>query len=127
MSHRALGPQFFHGTVSELKEGDSVLPASQSGRKVVHRSMTDPEYAYATETPEAAWHYAELTWNHAESGHPRVYRVVPLGEHEEDPQVDSRGQVRGGVFEGDRRSKHGWKVEEELPMPERMGRPEDWR
>lgn len=126
MSHRALGPQFFHGTTEELKEGDTVLPAAKSGRKVVHMSMTDPEYAYATDKPETAWHYAELAWNHSDTGHPRVYAVSPLGEHEEDPQVDERGNWRSN-FEGDRRSRHGWKIEGELPMPEHMGKPEDWR
>lgn len=128
MSHRALGPQFFHGTVENLNPGDVVTPAGTRGGHTNYAGQSDPQYAYATEDPEAAWDYAEKAWHAAsgDSGHPRVYVVSPMGRHDKDPEYDKSGRHRGN-WSFDRRSKHGWKVEDELPMPESMGKPEDWR
>ena len=116
--------QFFHGTIREgLSE---IVPASTHGKGAVFPSVTSTAHAYATPDVSNAWHYAEMAWNAAGSGIPRVYQVEPLGEHEEDPAVDGKGNPRGN-FSGDRRSTKGWRVTREVPMPENMGTPEDWR
>lgn len=119
------GPQFlFHGTVAPLKEGDVVHPAGSGRATFPHE--TDRRYAYATQKPGDAWDYAEKAWSAGDSGIPHVYRVEPLGRVSKDPLVDKAGRSRGN-FMGDRRSKHGFRVVGEEPMPEHMGDPEDWR
>jgi hypothetical protein len=68
------GSQFYHGTLSELNEGDVILPRSKTGAKSNFFEPTEkerendkrlgiPEYnsgehAYATSHPEAADNYA---------------------------------------------------------------------
>jgi hypothetical protein len=118
---------YYHGTVERFEPGHKILPASQTDG-YTNYDKTDSRYAYATEDEETAWDYAEKAW-HAQSGpsqHPRVYRVSPLGRHSKDPEYDKGGNHRGN-WSYDRRSKHGWQVEEELPMPDHMGKPEEWR
>jgi hypothetical protein len=126
--------QFFHGTISPLKPGTVIEPTGKSSwRKPRFPHDTDPAYAYATGHDEA-WDYAEKAWNMASGnlttpttpGHPRVFQVEPLGEHEQDPSRTAQGDLRN-TFEADRRSKAGWKVISEVQMPEHMGTPEDWR
>jgi rifampin ADP-ribosylating transferase len=124
--NRNLNPdQFFHGTVRKFSPGDVIAPGHSSN----FGAESDPRYAYATGTEPGAWSYAEKAW-HADpsgtSGPPRVYEVEPIGRHSKDPQVDSSGRSRGN-YEKDRRSKNGWRVKTERPMPESMGSPEDWR
>lgn len=120
--------QFFHGTISPLQPDDVIEPVAKSTwRKVRFPHDTDPEYAYATSDVDTAWHYAEKVWGSTDSPtHPKVFEVEPVGEHEEDPTRDAHGQLRGN-FSTDRRSKHGWRVLREVPMPEHMGTPEEWR
>jgi hypothetical protein len=120
--------QFFHGTISPLKVGDTVEPANKtSWRKPRFPNETHPDYAYATDE-STAWHYAELGWHNASGSpsHPKVFQVEPLGEHEPDPHYDEGGRLRDN-FSADRRSKAGWRVTGEVPMPEHMGKPEEWR
>jgi hypothetical protein len=121
------GP-YYHGTVEEFHPGDVISPAEDRTGYTNYPGQSDSRYSYATEDHDSAWDYAEKSWHAADgdSGHPRVYRVSPLGRHSKDPEYDKRGKHRGN-WSYDRRSKHGWKVEEELPMPEHMGTPEDWR
>ena len=120
--------EYFHGTTQTFKPGDHITPASQHGKGVAFPNMTSREHAYATPDESTAWHYAEAAWNNADIGgtHPKVYRVKPLGHTEDDPTHDQYGASRG-TFTGDVRSKHGFEVVGEQPMPEHMGKPEDWR
>jgi|JI10StandDraft_1071094.scaffolds.fasta_scaffold549906_1 hypothetical protein len=115
---------FYHGTTEHFAPGDTVLPASQHGGRVTFHSDTSPDQAYATESPDDAWDYAELShaWKVNDSRPPfpvpRVYKVAPVGQYETDPT---------GKWDGDRRSSAGWRVVSEEQMPEHMGPPEDWR
>jgi hypothetical protein len=99
--------EFFHGTVSHFHPGDEILP----GHAPVHRFMSSPEHSYATTSEDSAWHYAELAWNwKPEAKAPRVYKVEPIGEYEDDDNSNTSL--------GDKRSKSGWRVLGELPTPE---------
>lgn len=125
----SLGHEYYHGTTRHFEPGERILPAAQHGRGSVFPYESSPEHAYATMNPSDAWHYAELAWNEGDpqpGDHPKVYRVRPISEHEHDPMYDDRGRSRGN-FEGDVRSRHGFEVLDEVPMPEHMGRPKDWR
>jgi hypothetical protein len=124
-AHEHLNPQqFFHGTVrAHLNE---ILPGSVHGRGVIFPHDTDPSRAYATTNESDAWNYAEKAWHASGSGIPRVYHVEPLGHHEPDPQTDEHGRRRGN-WANDYRSTVGWRVVRERPMPEDLGKPEDWR
>lgn len=127
MSHRALNPeQFFHGTTAELYPGDRIEPTSVTGEYPTFPNMSDSRYAYATRSESDAWHYAELAWHESGAGIPHVYEVRPAGRHSKDPSRDRQGHSRDN-FENDRRSKEGWDYVREVPMPEHMGEPEDWR
>ena len=117
--------EFFHGTVAHLSPGDVIQPVGDAIR-ATFRSDTDPRFAYATTDHDNAWDYAEKAFHASDRGTPRVYRVSPVGRHSKDPEVGRDGSRRGN-HPTDRRSKSGWKVIEEVPMPENMGRPEDWR
>jgi hypothetical protein len=128
VSWRALSEhQFFHGTDRHFTVGEVISPAGESGG-VNYPNTTDRRYAYATDSESNAWHYAETTWmgGDGQNGPPTVYEVAPLGRHSKDPASDKSGFSRG-TFQGDRRSKSGWKILRQLPMPEHMGDPEDWR
>lgn len=107
--------QFFHGTVAE--DMHEVTPR---GARQYHIGEHDGTHAFATTSESDAWHYAELAWNHASTGVPRVYRVQPKGHVEQDPHREN--------FDGRwHRSKEGFDVMHEVPMPEHMGPAEDWR
>ncbi len=114
----------YHGTTREHL--DEILPAVEHGHGVVFPHDTDQGYAYATPNLSDAWAYAEKAWHASGDGIPRVYRVEALGDVEPDPQQDAHGRQRGN-FEADVRSRAGFAVVEEMPMPEHMGDPEDWR
>ena len=127
--------ELFHGTVWHFEPGDHILPAEQHKRKTTFPSETDPSYAYATGREDYAWDYAEKAHNsHFQPGmkiHPRVYRVKPLGDVEKDPEQYPDDHPLAGKFRGnwttDRRSRQGFEVLHEMPIPEHMGEPEDWR
>jgi rifampin ADP-ribosylating transferase len=116
---------YYHGTYAEgLGE---IQPATQHGRAVTFNSDTDPDFAYATARPEDAWQYAQKSYdwnvNRMPRGPfpvPRVYEVEPVGDVEEDPQ--GRGN-----YEGDVRSRRPFRVVREVPMPEDVGTPDDYR
>jgi hypothetical protein len=114
---------YYHGTTTEGL--GNVQPAAKHGGSVAFPHDTDKNYAYATPNEDDAWHYAEKTWNATASGIPRVYKVQPSGPVEPDPQYGPHGSR--GNFESDVRSRHQFKVIGEIPMPEHMGEPEEWR
>lgn len=116
--------QFFHGTVRAGLR--SIQPAEQHGKGVVFPHDTDTGHAYAASSEADAWNYAEKAWHASGTGIPRVYEVEPKGAYEPDPQTDAAGRMRGNLA-GDVRSKAGFKVKRQLPMPEDMGEPKDWR
>lgn len=116
----------YHGTV---RDGlDNILPAAVhcGPRTFAYTADGDPGYAYATPSLSDAWAYAEKAWHASGIGIPRVYRVEALGAIEPDPQEDAHGRSRGN-YAADVRSRNGFAVVEEMPMPEDMGDPEDWR
>ena len=116
----------YHGTVRD--DLDTIEPAAAhcGPRTFAFTADGDPEYAYATPNLSDAWAYAEKAWHATGVGIPRVYRVEPLGDVEPDPQEDAHGRSRGN-YEADVRSREGFTVVEEMPMPEEYGDPEDWR
>lgn len=114
---------FYHGTTRENLT--HVLPPHEHGAGVMFPHDTSRDHAYASNNASDAWDYAEKAWGATEKGVPRVYEVRPRGEHEQDPPFDQHGNSRSN-FSGDRRSRHGWNVVRELPMPEHMGTPEEW-
>jgi hypothetical protein len=118
---------YYHGT-AKVPSWQPTEITPQTGRrgKPTFPHDTDPDYAYATKDPANAWNYAEKAWHSTTVGHPRVFRVKPRGPVEKDPQRDERGELRNN-WEGDVRSRHGFDVVGEEPMPEDMGEPEDWR
>lgn len=124
---RRIGGQdltFYHGTV--LARLKAVLPAAQHRGSVIFPHDTNPEFAYATPDLDVAWHYAEKAWNAAARGIPRVFKVRATGPIEKDPEYDQHGRHRSN-FESDIRSRWKFVVLEEVPMPESMGNPRDWR
>lgn len=119
------GQAYYHGTT--VPDVTHILPADQHGGHVTFPHDTSPSHAYATTNEDDAWDYAEKAFHAADRGHPRVYRVEPMGHVEKDPEEDEHGNWRNGVNRGDVRSPHGFKVLHEVPMPEHLGTPEDWR
>lgn len=108
---------FFHGTTHGFEPGDVVSPR---GAARFFRADHDGAHAFATKSPDDAWDYAEKAWNHADSGHPRVFKVSPVDDYEVDPH--EQNYEKRWV-----RSQTGFRVDEEVPMPEHMGSPEEWR
>jgi rifampin ADP-ribosylating transferase len=116
--------QYFHGTVSRFRRGDVILPSAVTRRSPTFPADTDTNFAYATADRSNAAAYAEKAWNTQERGVPRVYRVEPLGGVEEDPQYGPDGHR--GNYEGDVRSKAGFRVMSEHRLPE-FADEDDWR
>ena len=119
--------KFYHGTtVPNVKK---ILPANVHKGHVVFPGDTSTEHAYATTKHDDAWNYAEKAWSgDPHQRRPRVYEVKPIGglKHvEEDPRFTETGRSRSNNA-NDYRSKKGWHVVREVPMPEHMGDPEDW-
>lgn len=81
MSHRALGPQFFHGSTHWFEPGDVVSAAYSSG---------DASEAHATN--DARW---------ASTFGDNLYEVEPMGHHE---KVNEDGDTQHWV------SSEGWRV-----------------
>lgn len=107
--------QFFHGTVSE----HGLTEITPRGEKRFYRSDHAGTHAFATTSESDAWDYAEKSYMHTDRGIPRVYRVEPKADVEKDPHYQN--------YEGKwHRSKAGFNVVGEVPMPEHVGNPEDW-
>lgn len=117
---------WYHGTTApRLRQ---IVPADKHRGRVIFPHVTDRGHAYATPDVDDAWDYAQKAF-HSGNGHPgrpRVYEVQPMGHYEKDPDTDERGQLRGN-WSKDYRSRDGWKVTRELPFPNNMGNPRDWR
>jgi hypothetical protein len=108
------GPQFrfFHGTTSNFEPGDEILPPSRRTPDIKPLyDETDPEAAYASTTPEQAWFWAESAGDRTRDrgARPRVFGVEPLGKVLPDLHSLSDDDVR---------SREGWRVLGEIPMPE---------
>lgn len=116
------GRVFYHGTTTDqdLKE---ILPASQHGRGSIHPGSVDPDYAYATPHLDNAWQWADKAWDNR-GGHRRVFKVRRKGPVELDPRDNDSGGSRNN-YEGDVRSRHGFDVIGEMPMPEHWRHLED--
>lgn len=118
---------YYHGTT--VPNVSHILPARQhGGPQVFGNGLSSPDHAYATTSESDAWDYAEKAWNAAPSGRPRVYKVHPIGGHEDvepDPQEDEHGNNRY-VNQNDHRSTQGFHVLHEMPFPHHFGDPEDW-
>ena len=76
------GP-FFHGTKAELVVGDLLTAGFRSN----YRPEIIMNHIYFTALPDGAGLAAELA---AGEGAPRVYRVEPIGEYENDPNVTDK-------------------------------------
>ncbi|WP_409436740.1 NAD(+)--rifampin ADP-ribosyltransferase [Mycobacterium sp. SMC-14] len=76
------GP-FFHGTKADLTVGDLLLPGFRSN----YRPEIVMNHIYFTALHDGAGLAAELAAGH---GAPRVYRVEPTGEYENDPNVTDK-------------------------------------
>lgn len=111
-----LGAQqpYYHGTT--VPDLNRVMPSNDHGKDILYPHMADPGYAYATTDPREAWNYAKTRYHNSTTGVPHVYEVRPRGEVEPDPH-----------FPGDlsHRSRAGWDVAGELPMPDHMHQ-DDW-
>jgi hypothetical protein len=129
MSQEALNEEQFeghlyHGTATN--PSTHIHPQSQkSWIKPTFPSDTDPDYTYATRHAADAWSYAEKAWHSRDTGVPRVFRVRPTGPVEKDPAFGQHGSRSN--YAGDVRSKHPMEILGEEEMPERMGKPEEWR
>lgn len=108
---------FYHGTTAE-GDLDRILPASQSGASVIYQHQTDPDYAYATTSKDDAWTWAQKAWDNT-GGRPRVFKVRRRGPVEPDEPYDRAGNSRS-VSDSDVRSRHGFDVIGEEPMPHHM-------
>lgn len=122
MSHRFLGAQF-HGSLSEMKVGDVVLPKARHDDGYVSHEKNDPNYAYATDDPLHAIKYAraKAMINSAGEGMPErwhVYRVEPVDDHEPDPNYADAPEGSPQSI----RSRSGFRVVGDVSEPTRR----DW-
>lgn len=76
------GP-FFHGTKAQLQPGDLLTAGFRSN----YRPEIVMNHIYFTALPDGAGLAAELA---AGTDEPRVYRVEPTGEFENDPNVTDK-------------------------------------
>ena len=80
------GP-FFHGTVADLRPGESLT----AGRSSNYRPEIVMNHIYFTALVDGAGLAAELAAELAQgSPAPRVYRVVPTGPFEDDPNLTDK-------------------------------------
>ena len=59
MSNRALGAQFYHGTLRKFRAGDVVVGAQKAGVEENFPSFSDPRYAHASDNPNQAQYWAD--------------------------------------------------------------------
>lgn len=113
------GP-FFHGTKAELAVGDLLTAGFRSN----YRSEIVMNHIYFTALLSGAGLAAELA---AGDGEPRVYRVEPTGEFENDPNVTDK-KFPGNPTRSYRSSEPLRVVEEVLDWP-RLTREalQEWR
>lgn len=112
--------KYFHGTTYGFKEGDEILPPSLRDPNIKPLyEETDKDAAYASVDPERAWFWAESAWHKAQHDNPRprVFGVEPLGKVLDDLHSQSDDDVR---------TREGWRVRGEVPMPTEVGTPEEW-
>lgn len=74
---------FYHGTKADLKKGDLLSPGYESNYG--HRKRAN--FVYFSATLDAAIWGAELAQG---EGKGRVYRVKPMGEYEDDPNLTDK-------------------------------------
>ncbi|MFD5601280.1 NAD(+)--rifampin ADP-ribosyltransferase [Leucobacter sp. NPDC058333] len=80
------GP-FFHGTIADLQVGDYLSPGFRSN----YRPEVVMNHVYFTALADGAGLAAELAAElHSDGRTPRVYRVEPTGEFEDDPNVTDK-------------------------------------
>jgi len=83
MSHPLDDGPFFHGTRADLQIGDLLSAGFRSN----YRPEVVMNHIYFTALVDGAGLAAELA---ASDGEPRVYRVEPTGEFENDPNVTDK-------------------------------------
>lgn len=111
----ARGP-YYHGT-NDSGDPDQITPQG-SGRRNFPQDH-DGTHAFATADPGSAWDYAERAAE-AHGGRPRVFEVTPHADDvEKDPTHDEGGNSRR-VNPGDVRSRTGFGVHREMPVPEHI-------
>ena len=87
MSHVRDGGPFFHGTIAQLEPG-ALLTA---GRRSNYRPEIVMNHVYFTALVDGAGLAAEIAAELADGDPaPRVYRVVPTGPFEDDPNVTDK-------------------------------------
>lgn len=111
---------YFHASVTEgLTE---VTPAASRGSATAI-PLSDPEVASAFITEDTAWFHVQAVYgwavHQADRGPwpvPRVYEVASMAQ-----DIECTGTMDGYT------SRTGFHVLREVPMPEYMGTPDDWR
>jgi len=83
MTHPLDDGPFFHGTKAHLRPGDLLTPGFRSN----YRPEIVMNHVYFTALMPGAGLAAELAAGDAE---PRVYRVEPTGDFEDDPNVTDK-------------------------------------
>lgn len=109
---------FYHGTTTDQPLSE-ITPLSERHphRKMLdsgeHKGNTfsDPGFAYATTDRDDAWHWAQEAWHKNPVGMPRVFKVRRRGPVEADPNFSGHSNA------GQVRSRHGFDVVGEEPMP----------
>lgn len=82
-SNDLISPRFYHGTKTQLKQGDLIQPGFNSN----YGKRKEAVYVYLTATLDAATWGAELA---AGDGPGRIYIVEPTGPIEDDPNLTDK-------------------------------------
>lgn len=109
-------PIMFHGTTRYDSDDHPEEITAGGSSTSFGPGTSDSDYAYATPSLGNAWSYAEKRSQNGGGGKPTVYRVTPHKPEdvEEDPQW--HGDTHRGNYAGDKRSKSGFEVLDEVPM-----------
>jgi len=83
MKHEDISQQFYHGTKTNLKQGDLIAPGYNSN----YGKGKKASYVYLTATLDAAIWGAELAQG---EGPGRIYIVEPTGPIEDDPNLTDK-------------------------------------